>query len=232
MTKQKILIVEDEEKIARVLELELSFEGYEVGKALDGLSGFQLFQEQDWDLIILDVMLPGISGIELLRRIRSVDKHTAIIMLTAKNSIEDKVSGLDLGANDYMTKPFEIEELLARIRANLRTQTPVQVVEKHDEWMTVGDLQLNEVTREIVRRDHAIELTPREFDLLAYLMKHERQVLNREQILNAVWGYDYYGDTNVVDVYIRYLRNKIDKPFGRALIHTVRGVGYVVKDSK
>lgn len=232
MTKGKILIVEDEEKIARVLELELTYEGYEVGKALDGLTGLQLFQEQEWDLILLDVMLPGISGIELLRRIRSVNKHTAIIMLTAKNSIEDKVSGLDLGANDYMTKPFEIEELLARIRANLRVPVPVQAVLNADDWLIVGDLKLNEVTREIVRAGEAIELTPREFELLAFLMKHARQVLNREQLLNGVWGYDYYGDTNVVDVYIRYLRNKIDKPFGTSLIHTVRGVGYVLKDAK
>lgn len=232
MTKGKILIVEDEEKIARVLELELTYEGYEVGKALDGLTGFQLFQEQEWDLILLDVMLPGISGIELLRRIRSVNKHTAIIMLTAKNSIEDKVSGLDLGANDYMTKPFEIEELLARIRANLRVLVPVQAIENDEDWLIVGDLKLNEVTREIVRAGEVIELTPREFELLAFLMKHARQVLNREQLLNGVWGYDYYGDTNVVDVYIRYLRNKIDKPFDTSLIHTVRGVGYVLKDTK
>lgn len=232
MTKGKILIVEDEEKIARVLELELNYEGYEVGKALDGLTGFQLFQEQEWDLILLDVMLPGISGIELLRRIRSVNKHTAIIMLTAKNSIEDKVSGLDLGANDYMTKPFEIEELLARIRANLRVLVPVQAIENDEDWLIVGDLKLNEVTREIVRAGEVIELTPREFELLAFLMKHARQVLNREQLLNGVWGYDYYGDTNAVDVYIRYLRNKIDKPFDTSLIHTVRGVGYVLKDTK
>lgn len=238
MEKPKILIVEDEEKIARVLELELTYEGYEAGKAHDGLEGFRLFQEQPWDLILLDVMLPGISGIELLRRIRTINTGVSVIMLTAKDSVEDKVSGLDLGANDYITKPFQIEELLARIRASLRvSQRQVQIqartqAPESQDWLAFSDLSLNEVTREVKRGEDEIELTPREFDLLAYLIKHPRQVLNREQLLNGVWGYDYYGDTNVVDVYIRYLRNKIDKPYGTALIHTVRGVGYVLKEAK
>jgi two-component system, OmpR family, response regulator len=232
MKKPRILIVEDEEKIARVLELELTYEGYEVEKALDGLVGFQLFQQGEWDLILLDVMLPGISGIELLRRIRSSDPNTPVIMLTAKDSVEDKVSGLDLGANDYVTKPFQIEELLARIRASLRLHQKPVAVEVNQDWLTVGELKLSEVTHEVMRGETLIELTPREFDLLAYLMRNSRQVLNREQLLNSVWGYDYYGDTNVVDVYIRYLRNKIDKPYGTPYIHTVRGVGYVLKESK
>ncbi|MFD3270050.1 response regulator transcription factor [Paenibacillus dendritiformis] len=230
MDKPKILIVEDEEKIARVLELELTYEGYEVGKALDGLDGFRLFQEQSWDLILLDVMLPGISGIELLRRIRSHDPHTMVVMLTAKDSVEDKVSGLDLGANDYVTKPFQIEELLARIRASLRMRRLPPAAEIEPEWITVADLSLSELTHEVKRGEDRIELTPREFDLLAYLMKHARQVLSREQLLDGVWGYDYYGDTNIVDVYIRYLRHKVDKPYDTALIHTVRGVGYVLRD--
>ncbi|MBP2241777.1 DNA-binding response OmpR family regulator [Cytobacillus eiseniae] len=232
MDKPKILIIEDEEKIARVLELELTYEGYEVQKALDGLEGFRLYQKESWDLILLDVMLPGISGIEVLRRIRSNDPHTIVIMLTAKDSVEDKVSGLDLGANDYMTKPFQIEELLARIRASMRVHKQSVVGEFNQDWIIVGDLKLNEVTREVLRGEMSIELTPREFDLLAFLMSHSRQVLRREQLLNHVWGYDYYGDTNVIDVYIRYLRNKIDKPFHSPLIHTVRGVGYVLKESK
>ncbi|WGU92464.1 response regulator transcription factor [Paenibacillus dendritiformis] len=232
MDKPKILIVEDEEKIARVLELELTYEGYEVGKALDGLDGFRLFQEQSWDLILLDVMLPGISGIELLRRIRSHDPHTMVVMLTAKDSVEDKVSGLDLGANDYVTKPFQIEELLARIRASLRMRRLPPAAEIEPEWITVADLSLSELTHEVKRGEDRIELTPREFDLLAYLMKHARQVLSREQLLDGVWGYDYYGDTNIVDVYIRYLRHKVDKPYDTALIHTVRGVGYVLRDSR
>ncbi|MBU8880856.1 response regulator transcription factor [Bacillus sp. FJAT-29790] len=232
MEKQKILIVEDEEKIARVLELELTYEGYQVGKALDGLEGLRLFHDQSWDLILLDVMLPGKSGIEVLRRIRSGDQATPVILLTAKDSVEDKVSGLDLGANDYITKPFQIEELLARIRATLRLNRKQENVEVDQEWLQVSDLKMSEVTREVMRRDDQIELTPREFDLLAYLMKNSRQVLNREQLLNGVWGFDYYGDTNIVDVYIRYLRNKIDKGYDQALIHTVRGVGYVLKDSR
>ncbi|MGG3837557.1 response regulator transcription factor [Paenibacillus thiaminolyticus] len=232
MDKPKILIVEDEEKIARVLELELTYEGYEVGKALDGLDGFRLFQEQSWDLILLDVMLPGISGIELLRRIRAHDPHTMVVMLTAKDSVEDKVSGLDLGANDYVTKPFQIEELLARIRASLRMRRLPPAAEIEPEWITVADLSLSELTHEVKRGEDRIELTPREFDLLAYLMKHARQVLSREQLLDGVWGYDYYGDTNIVDVYIRYLRHKVDKPYDTALIHTVRGVGYVLRDSR
>lgn len=230
MDKPKILIVEDEEKIARVLELELMYEGYEVGKALDGLEGFRLFQEQSWDLVLLDVMLPGISGIELLRRIRSHDSHTMVVMLTAKDSVEDKVSGLDLGANDYVTKPFQMEELLARIRASLRMRRLTPAAETHPEWITVADLSLSELTHEVKRGEDRIELTPREFDLLAYLMKHARQVLSREQLLDGVWGYDYYGDTNIVDVYIRYVRHKVDKPYQTALIHTVRGVGYVLRD--
>lgn len=232
--KQRILIVEDEEKIARVLELELTYEGYETGKAFDGSMGLQKFQEESWDLVLLDVMLPGLSGIEVLRRIRAGNEQTPVILLTAKDSVEDKVSGLDLGANDYVTKPFQIEELLARIRVALRSNqsqdTPAH--DRVEDWLIIGDLKLNETTHEVIRSDDAIELTPREFELLAYLMKHPRQVLNREQLLNAVWGYDYYGDTNIVDVYIRYLRNKMDKPYEIPLIHTVRGVGYVMKESK
>lgn len=231
--KQRILVVEDEEKIARVLELELTYEGYEVGKATDGLAGFQLYHNHEWDIILLDVMLPGISGIELLRRIRSRDETTPVIMLTAKSSVEDKVSGLDLGANDYMTKPFKIEELLARIRVALRLKQSQSKpnIEFEQNWLQVADLKLSEITHEVIRNEELIELTPREFDLLAYLIKHARQVLSREQLLNGVWGYDYYGDTNIVDVYIRYLRNKIDKSYGTSLIHTVRGVGYVIKES-
>lgn len=232
MEKPRILIVEDEEKIARVIELELTYEGYEVEKAFDGLEGFRLTQEQSWDLILLDVMLSGISGIELLRRIRATNSQISVILLTAKDSVEDKVSGLDLGANDYVTKPFQIEELLARIRAALRVKAKKQNNLIDQDFLAVADLKLNEKTREVTVKGNSIELTPREFDLLAFLMKNSRQVLSRDQLLNAVWGYDYYGDTNIVDVYIRYLRNKIDKPYNTSLIHTVRGVGYVLKESK
>ncbi|GIP56685.1 response regulator transcription factor [Paenibacillus sp. FSL W8-0186] len=232
MEKNHILIVEDEEKIARLLELELTYEGYQIGKANDGIEGLRMFREHPWDLVLLDVMLPGVSGIEVLRRIRSGDQSTPVILLTAKDSVEDKVSGLDLGANDYITKPFQIEEVLARIRATLRLHHKQDHVDLDQEWLQVADLKMSEVTREVIRGEDSIELTPREFDLLVFLMKNYRQVLSREQLLNGVWGYDYYGDTNIVDVYIRYLRNKIDKPYDLALIHTVRGVGYVLRDSR
>ncbi|MFT4412841.1 response regulator transcription factor [Fredinandcohnia humi] len=232
--RHRILIIEDEKKIARVLELELTYEGYETGKAIDGSEGLHMFHEQAWDLVLLDIMLPTLSGIEVLRRIRASNSVTPVILLTAKDSVEDKVSGLDLGANDYITKPFQIEELLARIRValrNTRQEIPKQqAIDK--KWIQIGDLKLNESTHEVMRKEDNIELTPREFDLLAYLMKHHRQVLTRDQLLTAVWGYDYFGDTNIVDVYIRYLRNKIDKPYDRQLLHTVRGVGYVLKDTK
>ncbi|SFF40498.1 DNA-binding response regulator, OmpR family, contains REC and winged-helix (wHTH) domain [Paenibacillus algorifonticola] len=233
---ESILIVEDEQKIARVLEIELEAEGYRVSKANDGLQALELYRTGEWDLVLLDVMLPGISGIEILRRIRAADAATPVILLTAKSSVEDKVSGLDLGANDYMTKPFQIEELLARIRAALRQRlVPAEAVSAglvDGTWLLAGDLKLNETTREVIRSGKSIELTPREFDLLSYLLKHQRQVLGREQIVEAVWGYDYYGDTNVVDVYIRYVRKKVDTGFASELIHTVRGVGYVLKEAQ
>jgi two-component system, OmpR family, response regulator len=232
MGKQSILVVEDEEKILRLLELELEYEGYEVGKAVDGLEAFQLYQSRQWDLILLDVMLPGISGIELLRRIRGQDALTPVILLTAKSSVEDKVSGLDLGANDYITKPFQIEELFARIRAALRSKPMPSAQSNEEETLYLADLKVNEQTRQVTRGEHDIELTPREFDLLVYLLKNKQLVLNREQIIESVWGYDYYGDTNVVDVYIRYIRKKIDLSEMEPLIHTVRGVGYVLREGK
>ncbi len=233
--RPRILIVEDEEKIARLLELELTYENYETVKVHDGAEAFMKFQEESWDLILLDIMIPGLSGIEVLRRVRSKNPNIPVILLTAKDSIEDKVAGLDLGANDYVTKPFQIEELLARIRAALRSNYSVKTdasTTSNVDWHQFVDLKVSEGTREVYRGDDLIELTPREFDLLVYFLKNARIVLNREQLLNAVWGYDYFGDTNVVDVYIRYLRNKMDKPYDNQLIHTVRGVGYVLKEEK
>ncbi|MBV7504008.1 response regulator transcription factor [Bacillus sp. sid0103] len=232
MKKETILVVEDEEKIARLLEIELEYEGYVVTKVMDGLEAFEAYKNSKWDLILLDVMLPGISGIELLRRIRLHDKNTPILLLTAKGSVEDKVSGLDYGANDYITKPFQIEEVLARVRAALRVRAVEQQSPKDEDFLTFSDLKVNPKTREVFRGEVAIDLTPREFDLLVFLMSHKRQVLNRDQILGAVWGYDFFGDTNVVDVYIRYIRKKMELPNTSALIHTVRGVGYVLKEAK
>lgn len=232
--KEHILIVEDEHKISRLLQIELEAEGYDISQAYNGAQAWDLYQEHTYDLILLDVMLPEMNGIEILRRIRDMGGLTPVILLTAKSSVEDKVSGLDLGANDYITKPFQIEELLARVRAALRQRPQTSATTDTSEdgtWLTVADLRLNEGTREVIRGEQQIELTPREFDLLAYLLKNKRQVLNRDQIVTAVWGYDYYGDTNVVDVYIRYVRKKIDQNPERELIHTVRGVGYVIKDN-
>ncbi|MCM3540530.1 response regulator transcription factor [Priestia endophytica] len=226
---QNILIIEDEEKIARVISLELEYEGYQSDIAASGKEGLELFQKGNWDLILLDVMLPELNGMEVLRRIRSTDTYTPVILITARDSVVDKVNGLDQGANDYITKPFQIEELLARIRACLRTNAIYQK-EEEEEQLQAGDLTVNEKTRDVIRRGEAIELTPREFDLLVYLLRNKQQVLNREQILTNVWGFDYYGDTNVVDVYVRYLRRKVDYPFDTPLIHTVRGVGYTLKE--
>lgn len=243
---EAVLVIEDEPKIARLLELELQYEGYQVGKAGSGTEGLEMYHGGQWDLILLDIMLPGLSGIEVLRRIRAKDALVPILMLTAKDSVEDKVSGLDLGANDYITKPFRIEELLARVRAALRLSaaaasssgvirhaiqdTTSHMTEEETGWLTAAGLRLNEGTREVSRDGIPIELTPREFDLLVYLLQNQRQVLSRDQIVQAVWGYDYYGDTNVVDVYIRYVRKKVDNGFTPPLIHTVRGVGYVLKE--
>ncbi|RHW35764.1 DNA-binding response regulator [Neobacillus notoginsengisoli] len=226
-----ILVVEDEEKIARVLELELEFEGYAVTKAADGIEGLEAYRTGKWDLILLDVMLPAMSGIDLLRRIRANDPHTKVILLTAKGTVEDKVAGLDLGANDYITKPFQIEELLARIRAALRMKIVEEQVED-ESLLSYGGLTLNLKTREINRNGASIDLTPREYDLLVYLLTNRRQVLTRDQILEKVWGYDFAGDTNVVDVYIRYVRKKVDIPGLPPLIHTVRGVGYVLREDQ
>ncbi|OXS56665.1 DNA-binding response regulator [Cohnella sp. CIP 111063] len=228
----KILVVEDEEKISRLLEIELEIEGYRVSRYGNGIDALEAYRGEKWDLVLLDIMLPGMSGIELLRRIRAQDAQTPVILLTAKGSVEDKVSGLDYGANDYVTKPFQIEELLARIRASLR-QRPAQASADSPEsdWLTASDLKLNEKTREVLRGGDPIELTPREFDLLVFLLRNKRQVLSREQILEAVWGFDYYGETNVVDVYIRYVRKKIDHGREPELIRTVRGVGYALKDT-
>ncbi|WP_053365951.1 response regulator transcription factor [Bacillus sp. FJAT-27245] len=231
MEKGSILIVEDEEKIARVLELELEFEGYSVTKAADGIEGLEAYRTGKWDLILLDVMMPGMSGIDLLRRIRANDPVTKVIMLTAKGAVEDKVSGLDLGANDYITKPFQIDELLARIRAALRFKTIEKSIEDGNQLL-FGGLTLNLKTREVNRSGVSIDLTPREYDLLVYLLTNKKQVLTRDQILEKVWGYDFAGDTNVVDVYIRYLRKKIDLSGLPPLIHTVRGVGYVLREDQ
>lgn len=227
MVAERILFVEDEAKIARVIQLELEHEGYTVEIARDGRKGLDKVKQNHHDLVLLDIRLPELNGLEVLRRIRKSGNTLPVILLTARNSTPDKVSGLDQGADDYISKPFEIEELLARIRACLRTHD--KFTEDNHDVLEIEDLTVNRKTREVIRKGHAIELTPREFDLLIYLMGNAKQVLTREQILTNVWGFDYFGDTNVVDVYIRYLRKKIDQGFDIPLIHTVRGVGYTLK---
>ncbi|MCR6105254.1 response regulator transcription factor [Salipaludibacillus agaradhaerens] len=236
MEEKKILIVEDEENIARVVKLELEYEGYQTEVIYEGLEAWHKINTSpnEWQLILLDVMLPGLSGMEILRRIRKENMTIPVIMLTARDAIVDKVTGLDQGADDYVTKPFEIEELLARIRVLIRrheTMVPVEETLIASECLTLADLVMNLDSHEVTREETLIDLTPREFDLLAYLLKNVNRVLSREQILQHVWGFDYFGDTNVVDVYIRYLRQKVDRPFSVPLIKTVRGVGYVVKET-
>lgn len=221
----KILIIEDEEKIARFVELELGYEGYTTTKAFDGRTGLELAQTGEFDLVLLDVMLPQLSGMEVLRRIRRVSS-VPIIMLTARDSVVDKVSGLDSGASDYITKPFAIEELLARIRTALRKTMPEDVV------LSASGLLLDLSRHTVTMSGRPIELTKREFDLLHYLLKNKGLVISRESLLENVWGFDFAGETNAVDVYVRFLRGKIDEVFNIKLIHTVRGVGYVIKDEK
>lgn len=221
------MIVEDEEKLARFIELELCHEGYGVEKAFDGRTGLEMAESGRFDLILLDIMLPGMSGMELLRRLRR-SSEVPVIMLTARDTVMDKVTGLDMGANDYITKPFEIEELLARIRVALRKNMRRG---EAGETLFSGSLTLDSARHSVTFGDAAVELTNREFDLLKELMRNKGIVLSRDHLLDKVWGYGYAGETNIVDVYIRYLRSKIDDAFDVKLIHTVRGVGYVFRDA-
>ncbi|MEM9904881.1 MAG: response regulator transcription factor [Cyanobacteria bacterium P01_D01_bin.44] len=221
----RILVVEDEDKLAKFVQMELSYEGYEVAIANDGLSGLMAARDQEPDLVLLDWMMPGLSGVEVCRRLRSTGAKMPIILLTAKDDIADRVAGLDAGADDYVVKPFSIEELLARVRAHLRRNDPQEA-----ELFQFDTLTLNRKTREVFRGDRGMELTAKEFDLLDYLMAHPKQVLTRDQILEEVWGYDFMGDSNIIEVYIRYLRLKLEAEGEKRLIQTVRGVGYVLRD--
>ncbi|HEY9614656.1 response regulator transcription factor [Allocoleopsis sp.] len=220
-----ILLVEDEVKLARFVELELSSEGYHTSVAHDGIEGLTLARESSPDLMILDWMLPGLSGVEVCRRLRATGNKVPVILLTAKDEVSDRVAGLDAGADDYLVKPFSIEELLARVRAHLRR---TQEVDR--DVLQFEDLSLNRRTREVFRGKRAIELTAKEFDLLDYLLSHPRQVYTRDQILERVWGYDFGGDSNIIEVYVRYLRLKLEENNEKRLIHTVRGVGYVLRE--
>ncbi|MCR5703385.1 MAG: response regulator transcription factor [Eubacterium sp.] len=228
-----ILIIEDEAQIARFVELELKHEGNEVQKASDGRTGLDLALAEDFDLILLDIMLPQLNGLEVLRRIRQ-QKDTPVIMLTARDAVMDKVSGLDAGADDYITKPFAIEELLARIRVALKRKEKLseasQQIRPEGIVLKIGEVSLDQERHEVLVKGEPVQLTNREFELLRVLMENKNIVLNREKLMDLVCGYDYVGETNVIDVYIRYLRTKIDDKYSIKLIHTVRGVGYVIKD--
>jgi DNA-binding response OmpR family regulator len=221
----RILLVEDDPKLAKFIESELSLEGYHVTVAPNGLDGLMMARDAQPDLLILDWMLPGISGLDLCLRLRSTGIQVPIIMLTARDEVPDRVTGLNAGADDYVTKPFSMEELLARVKARLRRTQP-----DDPDTLQFEDLTLNRLTREVYRGTKLIELTAKEFDLLEFLLRNPRQVISRDRILETVWGYDFMGESNIIEVYIRALRIKMEADNSKRLLHTVRGVGYVVRE--
>ena len=222
----RILIVEDELKISRIIDLQLKYAGYETDIAYDGVEAIEKVTNSKFDLILMDVMMPKTDGITACTAIKRIAPTTKIIMLTAKDDIQDVIRGLDSGADDYVTKPFIFDELLARIRANIRKQTTQTST---SDLLVYEDIIINSSTYEVLRNNEKIELSKTEFDLLKHLILNKGIVMTREQILNKVWGYDYYGNLNIVDVYIKYLRDKIDRGYDRKIIHTIRGRGYVVR---
>ena len=225
----RIFIVEDEHRIARFLQIELEHEGFETEIEENGTRAYERIMQGNFDLVLLDIMLPGMDGLTICKRVREVSS-LPIILLTAKDDVEDKVAGLDIGADDYMTKPFAIEELMARIRNALRKHVPDQDGVPLEERLQVKNLVMYPKRYEVEVDGEPVHLTKKEYSLLEYMMRNKRTVLTRDQILEKVWGYDYSGDTNVVDVYIRYLRAKLDDHFHEKYIYTVRGVGYAVKE--
>lgn len=224
--KERILIIEDDEAIVRVLRRSLAYEGYTIDAAFDGETGLALARDAHPDMVILDWMLPGMDGLEVCQRLRG-GGNVPILMLTAKDTVNDRVQGLDAGADDYMVKPFQLEELLARVRALLRRTQPERIP-----VLNFADLVLDTSTRQAMRKGRAISLTAKEYDLLELFLRHPRQVLTREMIFDRVWGYDFGGESNVLDVYIRYLRQKLEAEGEARLLHTVRGVGYVMRESE
>jgi two-component system response regulator MprA len=222
--KERILIVEDDEAILKVLKRVLAYEGYQVDSAPDGQAGLTMANNEHPDLIILDWMLPDMDGLDVCRRLRLVGS-IPILMLTAKDTIQDRVQGLDAGADDYVVKPFELDELLARIRALLRRTQPDRA-----QVLSFADLTLDTSTRQANRKGRTISLTAKEYELLELFLRHPRQVLTREMIFDRVWGYDFGGESNVLDVYIRYLRQKLEEAGEIRLLHTARGVGYVLRE--
>jgi len=222
----RILVVEDEERIASFLQRGLTYEGYRVDLAGDGPTGLGLARENPPDLVVLDWMLPGMDGLEVCRRLRA-GSQVPILILTAKDAVEDRVHGLDAGADDYVVKPFAFAELLARIRALLRRTGPGE-----PETLRFADLVLDTGTHRARRGERVIDLTAKEYDLLEIFMRHPRQVLTREVIYDRVWGYDFGGESNIIEVYVRYLRQKIETEGATKLLHTVRGVGYVLREDE
>ncbi|MBW0159813.1 MAG: response regulator transcription factor [Sediminibacterium sp. Gen4] len=229
MEERKILIIEDEKKIATTLKKGLTENGYHVDLAFDGLIGKRLFESNNYDLLILDINLPGMNGYELCKAIRNTNQHIPIIMLTAMNTTEDKIEGFDNGTDDYIIKPFEFKELLVRIRALLKRTMNQQLPTGN--ILKVADLEMNLDTKEVKRADQPITLTAKEFQLLEYFMRNRNRVLSRADIAERVWEIDFDTQTNVIDVYVNYLRNKIDKKFDTRLIHTQVGMGYIMKES-
>lgn len=223
---ERILIIEDDQAILKLLQRGLGYEGYVVDVATDGRSGLHLAREHQVDLVILDLMLPGMDGLEVCHRLRTGNSNLPILILTAKDSVQDRIQGLDTGADDYMVKPFNLEELLARVRALLRrTQQERLAVLKF------ADLTLDTGSRQAARGNRLIQLTAKEHELLELFLRHPKQVLRREVIFDRVWGYDFGGESNVLEVYIRYLRQKLEEGGEPRLIHTVRGVGYVLREN-
>ncbi|HAS73558.1 MAG TPA: DNA-binding response regulator [Clostridiales bacterium UBA8960] len=223
---EKILIVEDEVKISRIIDLQLKYAGYETDLAYDGSEALEKVGTQSYDLILMDVMMPKTDGITACHAIKKLHPEVKVIMLTAKDDINDVIQGLDSGADDYVTKPFVFDELLARIRANIRKKNPPS---PSTDLLVFEDVLINSLTYEVTRSGKKVALSKTEFDLLKHLIYNKGIVMTREQILNKVWGYDYFGSLNIVDVYIKYLRDKIDRGYERKLIQTIRGRGYVVR---
>jgi two-component system, OmpR family, response regulator MprA len=221
-----ILVVDDDQKLLNMLRRTLAYEGFHVSTASDGNAALAEAQAQRPDVIVLDWMMPGLNGIDMMKQLRAADNQTLILMLTARDAVEDRVEGLEVGADDYLVKPFAPSELLARIHALLR-RSPVP---SEDEPISYAGLYLNPVTRETRRGERTFELTSKEFDLFQYLLRHPRQVLHRDQILQQVWGYDFGGDDNVLEVYIGYLRKKTEAGGEPRVIQTVRAVGYVLRE--
>jgi two-component system, OmpR family, response regulator MprA len=221
----KILVVEDDEQIASFLRRGLGYEGYEVEVSTDGASALNHVRDNLPDVVILDLMLPEMDGLEVCRRLRAAHSSLPILILTARDSVSDRVQGLDAGADDYMVKPFALAELLARVRALLRRVGPGE-----PEQLSFGDLRIDTGTRQTYRGTTQIELTSKEFDLLELFLRHPRKVLSRETIYDRVWGYDFGGESNIIEVYVRYLRQKLETEGQVRLLHTVRGVGYVLRE--